>query len=113
RAAWQSVRAKAEGEHPPLRGPLSGVRVAEVQDDAIVLVARNQVEEALVRERAALIESAAGDVLGRPMKIRLRVETASRGKGVAPGGVASLTADSPDDDADALFSYANERIRER
>lgn len=113
RAAWQSVRGKAEGEYPPLRGPLSGVRVDDVEDGAIVLVARNHVEEAIVRERAPLLEAAVADVLGAPMKIRLRVESASRAKGAASGGVASLTADAGSDDPDVLFSYANERIRER
>lgn len=113
RAAWQSVRSKAEGEYPPLRGPLSGVRVDDLEDGVIVLVARNHVEEAIVGERAALIESAVAAVLGTPMKIRLRVESAGRGAGATSGGVASLTADAGSDDADVLFSYANERIRER
>ena len=113
RAAWQSVRGKAESEYHPLRGPLSGARVEEVDGDAIVLVARNAVDEAIVRERTALLEAAVADVLGVPMKIALRVESTSRAKGSAPGGVASLTADGSCDDPDALFSYANERIRER
>jgi DNA polymerase III subunit gamma/tau len=113
RAAWQSVRGKAESEYHPLRGPLSGARVEEVDGDAIVLVARNAVDEAIVRERTALLEAAVADVLGIPMKIALRVESTPRAKGSAPGGVASLTADGGADDPDALFSYANERIRER
>ena len=63
RAAWQSVRSKVESEYPPLRGPLSGVTVAEVNGDTIVLTARNAVDAAIVRERAGLIETAAADVL--------------------------------------------------
>jgi DNA polymerase-3 subunit gamma/tau len=114
RAAWQSVRSKVESEYPPLRGPLSGVTVAEVNGDTIVLVARNAVDAAIVRERVGLIETAAADVLATAMKIMLRADTAPRAKGSAPGGVASVTADGDDpDDPDALFNYASERIRER
>ena len=113
RAAWQSVRGKAESEYQPLRGPLSGARVAEVDGDAIVVFARNAVDAAIVRERTGLLEAAVADVLGIPMRIVLRVEPASRAKGAAPGGVASVTADPGADDPDALFSYANERIQER
>jgi DNA polymerase-3 subunit gamma/tau len=112
RAAWQSVRAKVESEYPPLRGPLSGAAVAEVNGEAIVLVARNAVDEAIVRERTGLLETAVADVLGTSLKVVLRVDPASRAKGAAPGGVASVTANEADE-AEALFSYANERIRER
>jgi DNA polymerase III subunit gamma/tau len=114
RAAWQSIRSKVESEYHPLRGPLSGATVAELDGDAIVLVARNAVDAAIVRERVGLIETAAADVLGTPMKITLRADTAPRAKGTAPGGVASVTADGGDPDGpDALFNYASERIRER
>ncbi len=114
RAAWQSIRSKVESEYHPLRGPLSGATVAELDGDAIVLVARNAVDAAIVRERVGLIETAAADVLGAPMKITLRADTAPRAKGSAPGGVASVSADGGDADGpDALFNYASERIRER
>ncbi|HEY1656065.1 MAG TPA: DNA polymerase III subunit gamma/tau [Candidatus Tumulicola sp.] len=113
RAAWQSVRAKVESEYAPLRGPLSGAAVAEVNGDAIVLVARNAVDEAIVRERIGLLEAAVADVLGTRLKVVLRVEASSRAKGAAPGGVASVISTDASDDAEALFSYANERIRER
>ncbi|MEO6835183.1 MAG: DNA polymerase III subunit gamma/tau [Candidatus Tumulicola sp.] len=113
RAAWQSVRGKVESEYQPLQGPLSGTRVAEIEGSTIVLVARSTVDAAIVRDRSALIEAAVADVLGAPMKIALRVESTPRVKGSAPGGVASLTVEGDADDPDALFNYANERIRER
>jgi DNA polymerase-3 subunit gamma/tau len=113
RAAWQSVRGKVESEHPPLRGPLSGVRVDDVDGATIVLIARNSVDEKIVRERVGLIEAAVADVLGVAMKVLVRVESSPRAKGAAPGGVASVHAQVAADDADALFKYANERIRER
>jgi DNA polymerase-3 subunit gamma/tau len=114
RAAWQSIRSKAESEYHPLRGPLSGATVSELTGDAIVVVARNAVDAAIMRERVELIEAAAADVLGAAMKVALRTESGSRAKGAAPGGVASVTADGKErDDTDALFNYASERIRER
>jgi DNA polymerase-3 subunit gamma/tau len=111
RAAWQSIRGKAEGGSAPLRGPLSGVRVDGIEDDTIVLIARNAVDADIVRDRIAFLERAVADVLGAPMTIALKVDSPSRAKGSAPGGVASLTEGAQTDDADALFNYANERIR--
>ncbi|MGA8532547.1 MAG: hypothetical protein WB615_00400, partial [Candidatus Tumulicola sp.] len=114
RAAWQSVRSKVESEHQPLRGPLSGVTVAEVNGDVIVLVARNDVDAAIVRERIGLIEAAAADVLGSSLNVAVRTDGVQRPKGAAPGGAASVTAGGSDPgDPDALFNYASERIRER
>jgi DNA polymerase-3 subunit gamma/tau len=111
RAAWTSIRGKVESEHPPLRGPLSGIRVDELDGDAVVLIARNAVDADIVRGRTALIESAIADVLGATLHVTLRVDGTTRGKGSGGGGVASVTADPEGEDADALFNYANERIR--
>ena len=112
RAAWQNVRGKVESEYPPLQGPLSGVRVESIEDGALVLVARNDLDADIVRGRTALIESAIRDLLGATLQVTLRADgSAVRAKGSAPGGVASVTAaEPPVDDADALFNYANERI---
>jgi DNA polymerase-3 subunit gamma/tau len=114
RAAWQSIRTKVESESPPLRGPLSGAQVEEVEGDSLVLVARNAVDADIVRGRIDRVESAIADVLGAPLRVTLRVAgSAPRTKGSAPGGVASVTAaEPPIDDADALFNYANERIQQ-
>jgi DNA polymerase-3 subunit gamma/tau len=114
RAAWQSIRTKVESESPPLRGPLSGARVEELEGDSLVLVARNAVDADIVRGRIDRVESAIADVLGSPLRVTLRVDgSPARPKGSAPGGVASVTAAEPQaDDADALFNYANERIQQ-
>jgi DNA polymerase-3 subunit gamma/tau len=113
RAAWQNVRGKVESEHPPLQGPLSGVRVESLDGNALVLIARNDLDANIVLGRIALIESAIADLLGTSLQVTLRADGAqARAKGSAPGGVASVTAAEPAvDDADALFNYANERIR--
>jgi DNA polymerase III subunit gamma/tau len=113
RAAWQSIRTKVESESPPLRGPLSGARVEEVEGDSLVLVARNVVDADIVRGRIDRVESAIADVLGSRLRVTLRVDgTQPRAKGSAPGGVASVTAAEPQlEDADALFNYADERIQ--
>ena len=113
RAAWPSICSKAGSEYHPLKGALSGANVEEVDDGAIVLAARSAVDAAVVRERVALIESAAADVLGTRVRVAVRTGSAVKAKGTAPGGVASVTADGAYDDADALFNYASERIRER
>ena len=114
RAAWPSVSSKAASEYHPLKGALSGATIEELDGNAVVLSARSAVDAAVVRERVALIEAAAADVLGARVRIAVRVGGgAAKAKGTAPGGVASVTADGAHDDAEALFNYASERIRER
>ena len=114
RAAWPSVSSKAASEYHPLKGALSGATIEELDGNAVVLSARSAVDAAVVRERVALIEAAAADVLGARVRIAVRVGGgAAKSKGTAPGGVASVTADAAHDDAEALFNYASERIRER
>jgi DNA polymerase III subunit gamma/tau len=114
RAAWPSVSSKAASEYHPLKGALSGATIEEIDGNAVVLSARSAVDAAVVRERVALIEAAAADVLGARVRIAVRVGGgAAKAKGTAPGGVASVTADGAHDDAEALFNYASERIRER
>lgn len=113
RAAWTSIRRKAGSEYHPLQGPLSGVTVDELDGDKVILSARSTVDASIVRDRIALVEAAAADVLGAPVRVSVRVSSAPREKGSAPGGVASVTADGATDDADALFNYASERIPER
>ncbi len=114
RAAWTSICSKAASEYHPLKAALSGATIEELDGNAIVLSARSPVDTAVVRERVALIEAAAADVLGTPLRIAVRAGgSASKAKGTAPGGVASVTADGAADEAEALFNYASERIRER
>ncbi len=114
RAAWTSICSKAASEYHPLKAALSGATIEQLDGNAIVLSARSPVDTAVVRERVALIEAAAADVLGTPVRVAVRAGvSAPKAKGTAPGGVASVTADGAHDDAEALFNYASERIRER
>jgi len=114
RAAWTSIGSKAASEYHPLKAALSGATIEELEGNAIVLTARSAVDTAVVRERVALIEAAAADVLGMPVRITVRAgSSGSKAKGSAPGGVASVTADGAFDEVEALFNYASERIRER
>jgi DNA polymerase-3 subunit gamma/tau len=110
RAAWQSIRAKVESERQSLRAPLSRASIEALESNAVVLKLPDTWSAGALRDHGELIESAIADVLGVPLKVRLRVDgSGERGKG-APGGVASVTA-AAHDDPDALFEYANERIR--
>ena len=100
RAAWQSIRGKVEGERESLRAPLSRVAIDSLESNAIVLKLPNSWSADTLRDHAQLLEAAIADVLGVPLKIVLRVGTAQ----AAPAAASQ-------DDPDALFDYANERIR--
>ena len=101
RAAWQSIRSKIEGERESLRAPLSRVAIEALESNAIVLKLPNSWSADALRDHAALIEAAIADVLGVPLKIVLRVD----------GNATRARASGGEDDSEALFDYANERIR--
>ncbi len=100
RAAWQRVRTKVEGERQPLRAVLSRAVVEAVDGNAVVLKLPSDWNADAVRQHAKLIESAIAEVLGVPLQVRAKVDSS---------GFSATSADATD--ADALFDYANERIR--
>jgi DNA polymerase III subunit gamma/tau len=113
RAAWQSIRGKVEGERQSLRAPLSRATIEALESNAIVLKLPDTWSSDALRDHAPLIEKAVADVLGVALKVVFRVDgSAGRSK---PATARSAAAPAPptggDDDADALFEYANERIR--
>jgi DNA polymerase-3 subunit gamma/tau len=111
RAAWQSIRGKVESERPPLRIPLAGTVVEAVDGNAVILKLRDAASADMLRDHTKMIEAAIADVLGRPLKVTLRVEgNAARSKGEPRPAAAPAPAAEPED-ADALFNYASERIR--
>lgn len=99
RAAWQSIRSKIESERQPLRAPLSRAAIESLESNAIVLRLPDSWSAESLRGHTKIIEAAIADVLGVPLKVTLRV------------GVTEATPPSNAADPDALFDYANERIR--
>jgi DNA polymerase III subunit gamma/tau len=111
RAAWQSIRAKVEGERQSLRAPLSRATIESLESNAIVLKLPDTWSAGALRDYAPLIEKAVADVLGVELKVVLRVDgSPGRAKSASRGGEPAAPA-KDGDDADALFDYANERIR--
>ena len=100
RAAWQSIRGKVEGERQSLSAPLSRAAIDSVETNAVVLKLPNAWSAETLRDHAPLIEKAIADVLGVPLKLRLKVD-----------GSAPRAAATEEESTDALFDYANERIR--
>lgn len=100
RAAWQTIRGKIESQRQSLRAPLSRAVIDSLQNNALVLKLPDSWSAETLRDHAAIIEAAVADVLGVSLQVRLRVE--GNGGGAPPPQGA---------DADALFDYANQRIR--
>ncbi|MGC2633061.1 MAG: DNA polymerase III subunit gamma/tau [Candidatus Cybelea sp.] len=112
RAAWQSIRSKIESERQPLRAPLSRAAIESLESNAIVLRLPDSWSAESLRGHTKIIEAAIADVLGVPLKVTLRVDPNSgRSKPPAAAGVTEARPQSKADDPDALFDYANERIR--
>ncbi|HLY03417.1 MAG TPA: DNA polymerase III subunit gamma/tau [Candidatus Cybelea sp.] len=112
KAAWQSIRSKIESERQPLRAPLSRAAIEALESNAIVLRLPDSWSAESLRGHTKIIEAAIADVLGVPLKVTLRVDSNSgRSKSPAPVGITEARPASEADDPDALFDYANERIR--
>ncbi|HEX3370103.1 MAG TPA: DNA polymerase III subunit gamma/tau [Candidatus Cybelea sp.] len=112
RAAWQSIRGKIESERQSLRAPLSRAAIESLESNAIVLSFPNSWSADALREHVKIIEGAIADVLGVPLRVTLRVDSsAGRAKAPAPTGAGAAERSLQSDDPDALFDYANERIR--
>lgn len=115
RAAWQNIRTRVEGERPPLRAPLSGAMVDAIDGNSVVLRLRDKFNADILKDHTALVEKAIADVLGQPLKVTVRVD-ASGNAAPARSNAAPRAAEPPpqaeegDEDLDALFNYANERI---
>jgi hypothetical protein len=85
--------------------------VEGVDGNAVVLKLPDNATADSLRDHTKLIEKAIADVLGRPLKVTLRVEgNAARSKG-EPRPAAPAAPVPHVDDADELFNYASERIR--
>jgi DNA polymerase III subunit gamma/tau len=104
RAAWQSIRGKIESERHSLGAPLSRAAIEAVESNAIVLKLPNAWSADALRDHAPLIETAISDVLGVPLKLRLRVDASAARS-------APQSQPQEEESSDALFDYANERIR--
>jgi DNA polymerase-3 subunit gamma/tau len=112
RAAWQSIRSKIESERQPLRAPLSRAAIESLESNAIVLRLPDSWSAESLRGHTKIIEAAIADVLGVPLKVTLRVDSNSgRSKPPPAAGVTEAGPTNKTDDPDALFDYANERIR--
>jgi DNA polymerase-3 subunit gamma/tau len=112
RAAWQSIRSKIESERQPLRAPLSRAAIESLESNAIVLRLPDSWSAESLRGHTKIIEAAIADVLGVPLRVTLRVDSNSgRSQPPAPADVTEARPASKADDPDALFDYANERIR--
>lgn len=112
RAAWQSIRSKIESERQPLRAPLSRAAIESLESNAVVLRLPDSWSAESLRGHTQIVEAAIAEVLGVPLKVTLRVDSNSgRSKPAPPAAVTQAGPASELDDPDALFDYANERIR--
>jgi len=109
RAAWQNIRAKIESERPPLSAPLNRAVVDSIEGKAVILKLPDTWSADILRDNTKLIETAIHDMLGATLKVIPKVDTT---KPTAPIKTPKKNQPTPED-ADALFQYANERIRQQ
>ncbi len=111
RAAWTNIRGKVEAERPPLRAPLSGAMVDAIDGNAAVVKLRSKFDADILKDHVKLLEAAIADVLGAQLKVRLEAGAAAATQTLAEEEMPQF--EESGEGADALFNYANERIRER
>ena len=111
RAAWHNIRGKVESERASLRVPLSRTSVDSIDGNAVLLKLPDSFSADILRDHLKLLENAIADILGTPLKVTLKVDGSAKSAARAPEPAAP--EEESGEDVDALFNYANERIRER
>jgi hypothetical protein len=86
--------------------------VYSVDDGMLVLKLRNKLDQDILKSFLPTLENAIADVLGSQIKVRLDIGSGGAATS-APVEEEVTQFEEPSEDADALFNYANERIRER
>jgi DNA polymerase-3 subunit gamma/tau len=115
RSLWDQIRTRAYERNKPLKGPLSQATVDAVDDGVVTLGFIDDVQESLVRSKLGEIEAAIADVVGVPLRARLRsAPAAARGRTPtaaksAHRAVRHESANSPDGEAD-LLAYARHKL---
>ncbi|MGH7709325.1 MAG: DNA polymerase III subunit gamma/tau [Vulcanimicrobiaceae bacterium] len=92
RSLWRSVRTRVEEAAMPLRGPLTQATVDSVDGATVTLGHHDEIQAALLRDRAKLIEGALSEVAGTPMRVAIRV---GAGRGDARSRPAERTGAAP------------------
>jgi DNA polymerase-3 subunit gamma/tau len=113
RSLWRSIRTRAEGDRVPLRAPLSRASVEALEADVLTIRLVDASMESYVRDHAAIIERAIADVLGAPLRLRVRVDRQQpRSAHRAAPETASAESGSAEPDAGELdlLDYAVKRI---
>jgi DNA polymerase-3 subunit gamma/tau len=103
RSLWSNVRTRAEGEKPPIAASLGRATVDSVGDDAIVLRLPDPLTADALRRSIDVLERAIAGVLGRAVRVRVIVGTATASESTADAEAAS---DHPDD----VAKYAFDRL---
>ena len=114
RSLWDQIRLRAEERHKPLRAPLSQATVDGLEGNALVIGVVDALQESIMRERTAIVESAVADVVRVPLRVLFKPRAAApRGVRAAP---PDRTAASPDGSASQnggeidLMSYARKKL---
>ncbi len=104
RSLWDQIRLRAYEQNMPLKAPLSRATVDSVDDDLVTIGFIDDVQESLVRTKLAAIEVAIADVVGVPLRVKLR-STPVAARGRTPGAAKS----APDGESD-LLAYARHKL---
>ena len=109
RSLWQSVRTRVEEQHKPLRAQLARATVEAVDESTVTIGIAGEIQASILREKAALIETALREMLQMPVRVAVRVSD-----GVASSPRASpptVTRTHEPIDEDDLLGYAMQQFQ--
>ncbi|GAC1404893.1 MAG: hypothetical protein NVSMB64_08860 [Candidatus Velthaea sp.] len=102
RSLWTNVRMRAEGEKPSLRASLSRATVDALDGDTLTLRAPDPNNAELLRANVATIRKAIDGVIGRPLDLRIIVDTGRNASAPDP--------ETPTADREDLMRYAIKKL---
>jgi DNA polymerase-3 subunit gamma/tau len=112
RSLWDQIRLRVEEQSKPLRGPLSRATVDALAGNALTISVPDEMQESLLRDKLALVESAIADSLRVPLRLVLRNRANRTGDAYRAAPVAARETASPDaqDGEVNLLAYARKKI---
>ena len=109
RASWEAIKTRVYERKVSLRAPLGRANVAALEGDALTLTLGDDIQGGILRDNVALIETCVEEVLGRALRVGVKIEGAPRGEArSAAAGPATVSAGENEDLA--LIQYAMKRL---
>ena len=113
RSQWDRIRLRVEERYKPMRGVLAQATVDALEGGTLSIGVVDALQESIMRERTALVESAIADVVGTPLRVRFKTRAAGGTRAARSTHGEDTGADASANGSDGevdLLAYARKKL---